>query len=224
MATSPPAIATTLHVPADYPTIQSCIDAAISGQDECVVAPGTYNELINFLGKAITLRSSDGPQVTTIDGTGLNGSVVKLNNLETALSVFDGFAVTGGTGTFVDNYFRGGGLYISDASPTIRNCIFESNEADEGGAIWTSGEATISNCTFSGNTAQNDGGGIGLDSTSSATVSNCTFSGNRAVVGGGCSSKNSAARRCDQLHVQPEYGSVRWRQDVSPIYHDSDGD
>ena len=55
-----PVTAATLKVPADYPTIQSCIDAAIGGQDECVVAPGTYNELINFLGKAITLRSSVG--------------------------------------------------------------------------------------------------------------------------------------------------------------------
>ncbi len=47
--------------------IQDCIDAAMDG-DECVVAPGTYFESINFLGEAITLRSSDGADVTTIDG------------------------------------------------------------------------------------------------------------------------------------------------------------
>ena len=39
---------------------------AVNG-DEIVVAPGTYNELIDFLGKAITLRASDGPDLTVID-------------------------------------------------------------------------------------------------------------------------------------------------------------
>lgn len=49
----------TLNVPGDFATIQGCIDAAQNG-DECVVAPGTYNELI---GTGITLRSSGGRDV-----------------------------------------------------------------------------------------------------------------------------------------------------------------
>ncbi len=44
-------------------SIQAAIDAAVDG-DEIVVFPGTYFETINFLGKAITLRSSDGAGVT----------------------------------------------------------------------------------------------------------------------------------------------------------------
>ncbi|MFQ5530634.1 MAG: hypothetical protein ACE5FP_09870, partial [Gemmatimonadota bacterium] len=59
-----------INVPGDQPTVQDGINAAVSGQDEIVVAPGTYLETIDFLGKAITLRSSDGPEVTIIDGTG----------------------------------------------------------------------------------------------------------------------------------------------------------
>ena len=73
--------ATTLTVPAQYATIQSAINAATSGVDEIVVAPGTYFEKIDFLGKAITLRSSDGPAVTTINGSG-TGSVVQCINGE----------------------------------------------------------------------------------------------------------------------------------------------
>lgn len=44
----------TIHVPADYSTIQAAINAASNG-DTIVVAPGTYQENINFQGKAITL-------------------------------------------------------------------------------------------------------------------------------------------------------------------------
>ncbi|MCH9022482.1 MAG: hypothetical protein IID32_06930, partial [Planctomycetes bacterium] len=49
--------AATINVPGDQPTIQAGIDAAVNG-DEVVVAPGTYNEIIDFLGKAITVRSA----------------------------------------------------------------------------------------------------------------------------------------------------------------------
>ena len=66
------ALAATIHVPADWPTIQAAINVAVGGDeiiagDENIVAPGTYFENINFLGKAITLRSSDGPLMTIID-------------------------------------------------------------------------------------------------------------------------------------------------------------
>ena len=51
-------------MPADpFCLIQDGLDAAIDG-DDVIVALGTYNELIDFLGKAITLHSSDGPEVT----------------------------------------------------------------------------------------------------------------------------------------------------------------
>ena len=65
-----------INVPADQPTIQAAIDASLGGGHEVVVAPGTYNEVIDFMGKSITLRSSDGPELTIISGSGLNWTVV----------------------------------------------------------------------------------------------------------------------------------------------------
>ena len=47
---------TTIHVPADDPTIQSAIDAAKNG-DTVLVSPGTYNENLDFKGKAITVTT-----------------------------------------------------------------------------------------------------------------------------------------------------------------------
>ena len=88
-AVVPVANAVIINVPGDQPTIQAGIDVAMNG-DEVVVAPGTYFEAINFLGKAITLRSSDGPEVTIIDATDLFSSVVTCDTGEGADTVLDG--------------------------------------------------------------------------------------------------------------------------------------
>ncbi len=90
------AAADILHVPGDFPTIQEAIDAAVDG-DEVEVHPGTYKETINFLGKAIRVYSTDGPDVTIIDAQGA-GSVVTCDSGERADTVLDGFTLTGGAG------------------------------------------------------------------------------------------------------------------------------
>lgn len=62
------AIGSTIHVPADQPTIQQAIDAAVDGDVVVLVSPGTYNENIDFKGKAITVRSIAGPNATVFRG------------------------------------------------------------------------------------------------------------------------------------------------------------
>ena len=57
-------------------SIQRGIDESVNG-DEVIVGPGTYNETINFNGKAIELRSSNGADVTIINATGVSGTVVR---------------------------------------------------------------------------------------------------------------------------------------------------
>ncbi len=109
-----------------YCSIQTAIDNAVD-TDEIVVAPGTYFETINFLGKAIWLRSSDGPEVTIIDGTGFF-HVVQCVSGEGPDTVLDGFTITGGNanGSNPDN--RGGGMYNDNSSPTVTNCTFSGGK------------------------------------------------------------------------------------------------
>ncbi|MBN1434733.1 hypothetical protein JW921_08240, partial [Candidatus Fermentibacterales bacterium] len=55
----------TLHVPGDYPSIQSAINAAVDG-DTVLVGPGLWAGPISFAGKEIVVRSSGGYAVTDI--------------------------------------------------------------------------------------------------------------------------------------------------------------
>ena len=170
---------------ADYASIQAAVDYASDG-DEIVVAPGVYtsdhpDHVVNLLGKAITLRSSDGPEVTFIDGEGVRRGVDCLNG-EDNDTIIKGFTVTGGRGTY------GGGMYNTYSSPTLENCRFTGNTADYGGGMYNIYSSPIViDCSFGGNSALASGGGMFNLYESSPALTNCTFSENTAETwwGGG---------------------------------------
>lgn len=118
----------TRNVPADFPTIQQAVTAAVNG-DTVLVAPGTYAEAVNLGGKRIRLRSSGGPHVTTIDATSL-APVVTIGSGATRDTLVEGFTLTGGRDTF-----DGGGIKISSGSPTIRGNIIRGNRGGNGNGI-----------------------------------------------------------------------------------------
>ena len=120
-------VAATIHVPANQPTIQAGINAAKNG-DRVVVARGTYFENINFAGKAITVVASGGRTVTIIDG-GHAGRVVTFDSGEGRESVLEGFTVQNGNASL-----EGGGIYIFNASPTIKLNTVTNNVACGSGA------------------------------------------------------------------------------------------
>ncbi|MHC4970688.1 MAG: right-handed parallel beta-helix repeat-containing protein, partial [Planctomycetota bacterium] len=158
-------------VPADFVTIQAAIDWCIDGE-EILVAPGTYFESINFWGKAITLRSSDGPDATVIDPQG-SGSGVRCESGEGLDTILDGFTIRGGS----TGMYNSGG-----SSPTVANCTFSGNTAATGGGMYNYFDSgpTVTDCTFSGNSSTYGGGGMANVLNSNPTVTNCTFSGNTA--------------------------------------------
>jgi hypothetical protein len=164
-------------------SIQKAIKAApCTGATICVL-PGTYTELINFLGKPINLVSSGGPLVTFLNGGG-SGSVVTFASAEGKDSILNGFTIRNGKAGY------GAGIYIKEASPTIRNSILSGNTATgtygRGGGIGVIGAQAhpIINCTqFLRNTSSYEGGG--LESTYSANpyLRSDLFEGNTAPYG-----------------------------------------
>ena len=94
LCTLPLAAQITIHVPADQPSIQAGINAAHDG-DTVSVAPGTYYENINFLGKSITLRPSGAALSSTIDGSG-GTAVVTMAGPFSAVPVLENFVIQNG--------------------------------------------------------------------------------------------------------------------------------
>lgn len=165
----------TLNVPKQYKTIQSAINAAKKG-DTVLVYPGTYVENIDFLGKAILVKSARGPVLTIIDGS-YAGSVVTFNNLCQEKSILDGFTVTKGNGS------KGGGVYCWEfASPTIRNNIITANIANIGGGIYCEKfTSTVTNNIITDNVAGTGGGAYCFTlNTGSAEFSNNIIMNNSA--------------------------------------------
>lgn len=151
------------------------------------VAAGTYNEAIDFKGKAIHLYSIGGPDVTIINGTG-HYHVVQCASGEGPDTVLDGFTIVGGIANGPTNLDKcGGGMYNYYSSPTVTNCRFISNVASlHGGGMHNEYcSPNVTNCSFTGNTAAAHGGGMMNNVDSYPTVVNCSFSQNTAASSGG---------------------------------------
>jgi hypothetical protein len=129
-----------LHVPAQYPTIQAAVDAAVP-VDVVLVAPGEYLETVNLLGKPITLRSVE-LHASIIRAPQGSRCVVEESN-EPPSTVVEGFTL-GRAGAV------GGGVLVSNASPRFMRCRLVSCINAEGGALRViGGSAVFDQCDFS---------------------------------------------------------------------------
>ncbi len=199
-----------LRVPSDCPSIQQAISDSNDG-DTVIVSPGVYYETINFSGKNITVTSTNPNDRSIVNYTIINadgeGTAVTFENNETRDAVLTGFTITGGTGTLVSSYgsdtyryreFCGGGVFSSNATPTISHCVITRNhgpysETDDGtnyeyiysvgGGIccWGGGAIITHNMVY--NNSAYYGGGI--YASSSTVVSNNVIYNNSAGSGGG---------------------------------------
>jgi hypothetical protein len=188
----------TMVVPNDFPTIQKAINAAGDG-DVIEVLPGTYrgeeNRDIRFGGRAITLRSANGPQTTIID-CGAGHRAFYFCDGEGPDTEVSGFTIRGGQipGSGIPTDLQhwtpdeahplGGGIYCEFSSPTIDNCILQDCAAELGGGIGVVGaEPMITNCTIEQCSARSRGAGIGLLGAPNATITRCIIRNNNSSSG-----------------------------------------
>lgn len=198
------ALAQVYNVPGDFATIQAAINAAQTGAT-IIVAPGTYNGALNFENRDITLRSSGGPGVTTLNG-GPSQHTIRIDDRNSRALVVEGFTITNGGVAVVGancsptirncvitgNSTADQAIYIEQSSPLFENCTIANNAASSGAGARIVGfprpDALFVNCTFSNNFAifpgDPRGGAIYLES-GRATFEGCTFSDNTADAAGG---------------------------------------
>lgn len=105
-----------------------------------------------------------------------------------ATAVLDGFTIEGGSAdSGAEEYSQGGGLYISEGSPTVSHIVFSDSQAFSGAGVYVSGatsQPTFTECTFSNNAGFYDGGAVYSDGSSS-TFNQCEFTINYALDGQG---------------------------------------
>ncbi len=154
------ASATTINVPADHSTIQAALNAADSSET-VLVQPGTYYENIIWPDvNGIKLISAGDSSNTIIDGGGTS-SVIYMNPATTIIdttTLIQGFKITNG-----GNVQYGGGVFISNASPLLKQLFVVNNIAlsSGGGVHLDNGNPTLRSLTVSDNSAD-IGAGINI--------------------------------------------------------------
>ncbi len=155
----------------------------------------------------LAARNQDPPSKSTIlsgdllgnDGPGFSENSENSYHVVTgsgagSSAVLDGFRITGANanGSSAQNHHRGGGLtcFNSGATtvnyPTVNNCVFVANSANQGGAIYIrKGSIAITQCQFTNNIGSS-GGAVHGTSGSTCVLDRCDFSGNSVTgIGSG---------------------------------------
>lgn len=150
---------------APFQSIQAAINVAVAS-DNIEVAPGTYFEQIDFLGKDIVVQSSDPSDPSVVAGTIIDaasaGTVVTMASGEPATAMLAGFTIQAGSWTD-QTQSHGGGVHIENASPVIvNNVIRNCYTRTDGGGICILGNSapSIDGNTIQYNQADGWGGGI----------------------------------------------------------------
>lgn len=168
-----------------FNTIQEGMDGVKTG-GTVHVADGSYvggkNRGLDFKGRALSVKSDNGPYDCIIDCEHSNCGF-RFYDSEGTDSVVDGFTITNG---YLPGS-SGGGIDCSNGSPTIARCFITGNHAQDAGGIWfgISPSSVVTQCSFIDNLGDDSGGGILCSPDSSPLVTHCTFSGNVAEYGGG---------------------------------------
>ncbi|MFH1147913.1 MAG: Calx-beta domain-containing protein [Pseudomonadota bacterium] len=221
------------YVPDDSCLIQQAIDEAEPGST-VIVGPGFYWGSFRIT-KPITLRSEQGPDVTTIRGNGAPWQLTPLSAGVTITqcdgAVLDGFTITnewnpeagimcsemGGGWTNV----KGGIWCYKSTNTTIKNCIVTRNYGGSGGGIVCElASPAIEDCIISSNGGEVVGGIYCVNS--SPAITNCLISNNHGCSAGGIACLNTTRRKWmdwgpDRVDPYCENGGYACLDSCSPV-------
>ncbi len=177
----------------DAPNIQAALEVSEDGDvieltDGTYIGEGYYN--IDFLGKAVTIRSQSGNVsacILTLESVPEDRRAFILQSNEGASSVLEGLTFQGWSSEF------GSGVVIKivGAMPTIRGCVFHSNGSGSAISAVSNSNPLIENCVFSNNIDYSMGSLAAAMSLGAATVRGCTFISNWAQSSGALSCGSS---------------------------------
>jgi len=186
-----------------FATIQDALLGVVDG-DIIELQNGTYtgegNRNVDFLGKAVTIRSQSGdPQLCVIDCEGVPGIDQRgflFMSGETQSTVLQNVTISNGSAAW-----GGGALRCTDqggpGSPLVQGCVFVANTSPRGGAVcchWGA-SPTFEDCLFISNSATSVGGAC-FAQDNSPEFNRCTFEGNvSGNLGGAVYASNTAGVR-----------------------------
>ena len=159
-----------------------------------------------------TILSGDVDNNSTFDNGNCYHVIYLPNGLGiTNAAILDGFSVVGGNANGVVNpHWSGGGFYIINNSPLIKNCNIHNNYGESGGGMLNKNSSTkminckirnntstmgggmlngyssvpiLTNCLIYSNSATQQGGGICNQTSANITLNNCTIYGNTGTDG-----------------------------------------
>ncbi|GEM_PF-3644201 len=166
-----------IHVPGEVPDIQAAVDLAQNG-DTVIIAPGVYsgsgNVNIQIRSKRMSIESSGGPDVTTIDCrfAGPAFDTLEFDSVDRTTRI---------AGLTIRNAFSDWGAIHADAPILIEDCRFIENQSREhGGAICGRGSAWIRRCLFDSNYCAGRGGAV-FFRQSAPIIDHCTFVNNQTL-------------------------------------------
>jgi len=143
---------------APFQTIQKAAAGRVAG-DVINVTPGTYAHFtlapLSIENRAITIQSTDGADVTFIEGGAHNRAATLATSYEEARNaILRGFTLRNGNATQnTPNGANGGGVYGGN----MYDCVVSNNTAVAGGGVAV---ANVHNSIVTGNTAEWYGGGL----------------------------------------------------------------
>lgn len=181
--------------------IQQAIDTAAEGQGytlAVLVSNGVYTVAGELaINRPVIVRGFSGNPTDTVIQGGYPASTNRCLTLNHAGAVLDGFTVSNGYLSVVDN-----GAGILSTGGTIRNCVITRNTSGAGGygtGVAASG-TLLTNCVISENkNSLSSGTAGGVYAQVGTTVANCTIVSNRAKYVGGIylNGAGAVARNCE---------------------------